>query len=282
VRALVALIVAVGLSAPAAAAELPQVPHYELAPFPVLPIAPPRYTERDDKPETKRGSGDNQAGESKLLWDGVTLLDIFTLALAGSTFGLWLVTRRSVKLAERALTELERPYLVVDATRPGIAIGVMGYSLDSEGTEWTAINYGRTPALLIDSLPTWPIETGLDMPHAIDPVAQRGKAFPAGCVAGPDRPYHETVEPIEDSDLAKLFEPDAAEYRLFFTGYVRYGDFFGGVYVNGFCFVFEPESQRFVRIGDDAYNYNRTEIQPGRAHGSFLNRAQARLRNLFH
>jgi hypothetical protein len=276
------------LSAPARAAELPQVQHHELPSPPLpLPSAPPRYTERDQTAEQK---GDPSAGkqkETKTIWQSlispddplVTLtfwLVIANFLLAGSTFVAALFTRRSVKLAERALTELERPYLVVEVTRPGIAIGAMGgYSLDTEGTEWAAINYGRTPALLIDSFPHWPIEAGPAMPYAIDPVAQRGKTFPAGCVAGPDRPYHDTVEPIADADLPKLFSADAdgGEHRLFFTGYVRYGDFFGGVYLSGFCFVFEPNSERFVRIGGDAYNYNRTEKKPGtfkRAHGASL------------
>jgi hypothetical protein len=36
--------------------------------------------------------------------------------------------------------------------------------------------------------------------------------------------------------------------------------FFRGAYVNGFCFVFDSSSERFVRIGGDDYNYNRTEV----------------------
>jgi hypothetical protein len=38
---------------------------------------------------------------------------IFTIVLAGSTIGLWLVTSNSVRIAEKTLTELERPYLFI-------------------------------------------------------------------------------------------------------------------------------------------------------------------------
>ena len=70
---------------------------------------------------------------------------IFTLTLTGSTIALWWTTRRSVQVAERALTELERPYLYVldynwllaeKAKAHGHKCGV-GYSV---------VNAGKLPA----------------------------------------------------------------------------------------------------------------------------------------
>jgi hypothetical protein len=240
---------------------------------PIVKVIPTKTTpEVEQREKTKEEHDRRLADYTEALFYATPFLGFATFGLAVVAFFQMRDARKSIAaavksadVAERALIELERPYLVVEVTRPGIAIGVTGYSLDTEGTEWAAINYGRTPALLIDSFPHWPIEAGAAMPYAINPITQRGKAFPAGCVAGADRPYHETVEPIADADLPKLFsaDVDGVDYRLFFTGYVRYGDFFGGVYLSGFCFVFEPAGERFVRIGGDAYNYNRTEKEPG-------------------
>jgi hypothetical protein len=108
------------------------------------PTSPPRYTQRDYETKTERANPDNQSAESKPLFVGVTLLDIATLILAGSTVGLWIVTGRSVRIAERALTEVERPYVfVVGVEHPIVELRERGY-----GVRCAIGNFGRTPAVI--------------------------------------------------------------------------------------------------------------------------------------
>src|SRR3954469_16453430 len=75
--------------------------------------SPPSYAQRANQTKTEGASPGNQGTESQPLFVGVTLLDLATLILAGSTVGLWIVTGKSVKIAERALIDVERPYIFV-------------------------------------------------------------------------------------------------------------------------------------------------------------------------
>ena len=171
--------------------------------------------------------------------------------------------RRSSLVAERALTELERPFLAVDVLVSGISVDMSGaLSFVGERTRWAAINYGRTPAILVDRLTNWPIEAGSAMPYAIDPVAQRPQ-FPAGCVSSADKPYGETANLMAEAPIQTMLDQDAwRNRRIFFNGYIRYQDLLGGLYVNGFCLVFDPLGSRFVRIGGETFNYTKTEKTP--------------------
>ncbi len=74
---------------------------------------------------------------------------IFTAILGVSTIGLWLATKRSAAIAERALTDVERPWVFRDIVtvtvrhRPGVKFNDWMVKL-----KWR--NVGRTPALLVD------------------------------------------------------------------------------------------------------------------------------------
>ena len=50
-----------------------------------------------------------------LIFNGIVAL--FTAVLSLSTIGLWTATARSAKIAEKALTELDRPWLVLEAAK---------------------------------------------------------------------------------------------------------------------------------------------------------------------
>ena len=99
---------------------------------------------------------------------------IFTVVLAVVTRRQAALTRlaadaarRSAVVAERALTELERPYVVVEIIDPGIQLGDRAESgiVFSAGTaSWQIANYGRSPAILIDRLTAWVVEAAAAMP----------------------------------------------------------------------------------------------------------------------
>jgi hypothetical protein len=174
--------------------------------------------------------------------------------------------RQSADIARRALTVLERPYIVVDVTEPGIQVDASGqFSFVGPQPRWEAFNHGRSPALLIDRLTVWLVEADGTLPYAIDPVKQRGPRFPEGCVVTPMRSFSETHNYMADlPKYQEMLDPDAwQKWRIYFTGYVRYADLLGGIYVNGFCLMFDHLGRRFVRIGPETHNYTRTEREPG-------------------
>jgi hypothetical protein len=103
------------------------------------------------------------------------------------------------------------------------------------------------------------------MPYAIDPVGQRGPAFPGGTIIAPDKSFGETHNHMANlAGYQRWLDADAwQKWRMFFVGYIRYGDLLGGVYITGFCLMFDHLGSRFVRTGPDTHNCNRTEIEPG-------------------
>jgi hypothetical protein len=77
------------------------------------PSSPSRQAERAQQAQQERPQGNNQNRESKTIFSGVTVLDLAELVLAASTVGLWIVTGRSVRIAERSLVDVERALVVV-------------------------------------------------------------------------------------------------------------------------------------------------------------------------
>jgi hypothetical protein len=60
------------------------------------------------------------------------------------------------------------------------------------------------------------------------------------------------------ADIVKLSEVNAwKKCRFVFYGYVKYVDVLGTHYVSGFCHLYDGLRNRFVRIGDDRYNYTK-------------------------
>jgi len=116
--------------------------HADLSP----PATPPAQAERSYQAGQEGYTRGNQAAESKTIFSGITVLDIATLILAGSTVALWIVTRRNVNIAERALIDVERAFVAVrDLSVNTITYGdtnvVAAFNIPIN-----IINSGRTPA----------------------------------------------------------------------------------------------------------------------------------------
>jgi hypothetical protein len=221
---------------------------------------------------------------------------VFTAALTWSTVGLWRQTKRlasgadeqlkkmvdstaaaqtaadaavkSANTAERALIELERPYLVVEATvtvsedrifAERKSVSSIFPSLRFGTAEVIFRNLGRTPASLTFIhyvfLPS-PRET---IPIPIDPTAIRGRELPVGCNSDGNAPFRET------ENLRFRFGSDVeldfgdGTQALWLIGFARYEDIFTKCHIHGFCMAFDPVGNRFVRRGDHRYNYGNTE-----------------------
>jgi hypothetical protein len=173
---------------------------------------------------------------------------------------------QSADIARRALTELERPYIAVEVTDPGIQVDMTGkFSFLPSQPRWEAINYGRSPAILIDRITNWKVEADGTLPYPVKPDKAKGNPFPQGCLVDRGRPYNEIHNYLADlSSYDIMLDADAwKKWRIYFHGFVRYRDILGGVYVNGFCLMFDHRGQRYVRIGPATHNYTLTEKQPG-------------------
>src|SRR5580658_487146 len=88
---------------------------------------------------------------------GEAVAGFFTIVLAAftgrlwySTEKLWNVTLRSAETAERALTQLEAPFLSVKITENGItrSYGETGHHFHT--LRLVIVNFGRTPARIIE------------------------------------------------------------------------------------------------------------------------------------
>ncbi len=103
------------------------------------------------------------------------------------------------------------------------------------------------------------------MPYAINANVTKGIPFPDGCIVVDNKTlveYHDYY--LKSDKYNEVYGYLAAEkYRIWCFGYVRYRDTIGGIYVNGFCLVFDPTGERFVRMGPPTHNYTHVEKEPG-------------------
>jgi hypothetical protein len=205
------------------------------------------------------------------------LLVLFNGLLVGSTYLLWRATSRSVKIAERALTELERPFITVDVLEVGLVFTGNGtVTSPINDFRYQFINHGRTAAQLTELVETWPVVDRIKdpadankfksvLPDPIDPAIIKGRALPFGVVVSEQRPYGLSANAFAVIDIQRLvvrpgFHSLGSDW--YFHGYVRYKDIFGCHYVFGFCALYDFIGRRFVPMGDDRYNYTRRENAP--------------------
>jgi hypothetical protein len=173
---------------------------------------------------------------------------------------------RSADIARRVLVELERPFIVVEVVDLGEFVNDLGrFDFSQPSAHWQVANYGRSPATLVDRILRWTTETG-QLPHAIDPSIATGSSFPDGCVVIEGKPLRENHNLYLELDkFQDVYGTDAinGKYQVWCCGYVRYKDTVGGIYVNGFCLVFDAVGKRFVRMGPPSHNYTHVEKEPG-------------------
>ncbi len=181
---------------------------------------------------------------------------IFTGLLFASTAGLWFATLRSVRIAERAVTELERPYVFAHIETDAIerlfgnAVNIARHELGI-----TFQNFGRSPAQLKEVMAIWQTIPRAEMPPAIDARTHPGIVMPIGAIASPDFPFRYRPPDRHVKDINEsLLQSDRT--KLFVTGFIRYTDVFQTHYLTGFCAVWRRESNSFNLIGDQRYNYS--------------------------
>jgi hypothetical protein len=166
--------------------------------------------------------------------------------------------RASIKVAERALTELERAFVYAQVTEPGLkpasASFKPGNTFERGEFEISFLNYGRTPAELTRIeylLKTAP--HGCIVPR-IDPKTVGGRELPVGAVCARDFVYAET-ENLRLSFIDEEEDIAAGRQTVWVVGFIRYKDIFDAHYITGFCQALDLYNRRFVIRGDSGYNY---------------------------
>ena len=174
-------------------------------------------------------------------------LMISTAVLGAATIGVWVATIWSGRIAERALTEHERPWLFFSSA---------GIQLRSQPTgrlpppnnffvELFWENVGRAPALIDgcdvkfvdkDELPPRPDYSNC-MPLSADRTAPVGVKFRTGQV-GP---------------VVALKNGQPIQYVL--IGRMRYSELSGRQHVTGFAIEIAPHMAAFVSSSNRAYEY---------------------------
>jgi hypothetical protein len=190
--------------------------------------------------------------------NGAGITAVLTLVLAVSTVLLWMSTRDLARGAERALTELERPFVYVEVLTPGLVIS--GVNAGFAGSlQAICANYGRTPADL------WELEDQIvflpkgGFPEPMVPKANPPRQMPPGAISAPAKPYPFDINLRGWLNMDQLAELGQGRGSVFLIGYVRYLDIFNRRHITGFCAYFDPVSQRFVARGDERYSYTRDE-----------------------
>jgi hypothetical protein len=162
---------------------------------------------------------------------------------------------KAANIAERSLTDLERPIVYGVVSEPGLAIvGILSCS----DLQLCILNCGRTPANLTRIEHKISIAPHGEIAPTIDPNVVIGRELPVGTFAANGDPFFET----ENMRLRFVNEAQSIienTQSVWIVGFVRYEDIFGGHYITGFTHVFDPISGRFVRRGDERYNYARKE-----------------------
>jgi len=193
------------------------------------------------------------------------------LGLAGLIATVWFTGRaavaasRSAQAAERALVDLERPHVFVELTRAGIGLKPVagsGLRFTTNGLlTYSFMNYGRTPARLLDITRRFPVvsRSGTGMPEPLPPDGPPDRTLPIGIAVAEGHPYKETENPRVCYGAIWYEDNAPLNFQLFFMGRIRYADIFDRTYVAGFCFLYDSTWHRFVRIGDERYNYARRE-----------------------
>jgi hypothetical protein len=187
---------------------------------------------------------------------------LFTAVLSASTIALWFSTKRSASIAERALIELEAPFIGLQIVESGL--GARWKSKDHchiektwNGLTFGFVNYGRTAAALLELRDKLQICAKGKMP-TLEWSADRKKSYPYGVLVGPDKTSAESSRLFDNFiDKIGFLTFSEGDSDLFLVGRLKYRDIFTGTFEMGFCAVFNRETSRFLIKGDEKYNYCR-------------------------
>jgi hypothetical protein len=209
------------------------------------------------------------ANYTQLLFGATAALVIAAAGLVILGFYQSRDTKRSIKAAEdsariaaRALTELERPFVGIEITSVGFSVKDPKsdpYVMLEGDLRFRFANYGRTPATIIELFDEFHVCEPGKMPDPVNPEIE-GIKFPFGFIVGANRrspPSTRSQSEGIDQNIWLTFT--AGESELFLIGFIRFRDIFDNRHLTGFCLRFDKRDGRFFFNGDERYNYTYEE-----------------------
>jgi hypothetical protein len=177
------------------------------------------------------------------------LLVLFNGLLVVSTALLWRANNRSAAIAERALSDLERPWvLITDAS-------ITGIFADPPFIEIEKGNFGRAAGTVVG------IRAGFKIySFEIDPASIKMTEHSldeVGNALVPDKLYTSKIsfKPYREPQARTGIE--AGAYNFVLRAVLQYQGLTDATYETGFCFRYEAERNRFIRYGGKNYNYTK-------------------------
>ena len=173
-----------------------------------------------------------------------------------------LAAKKSSDIAERSLTQLERPHVLARVRRAGLKVVPNNSDdlgrLERSTLELVIYNFGRTPAQLTHLEYNIDIADHESILAPVDRTQIAGRALPVGTISANDDPFIETTSMQlkflqEESDILRKRK------SIWIVGFVRYTDLFGNHHVSGFAETLDVWSGKYVRRGDETYNYTANE-----------------------
>jgi hypothetical protein len=249
----------------------------------VVKVIPTEKSRGDLDAEKARQDSDRQllkltgdlANYTRLLFAATAALFLATIGLVVVGFRQVRDASRSIKAAEdstrigeRALTELERPFVGIEIIDSGFKSELVSeedyYVTLAENLTFRYVNHGRSPATIIETSDKFDICTPNNLPDPIDPNAP-GNQVPFGVIVGANGSNSplSTREQSKGIDKQEFMRVTSGDDNLVFIGYVRFRDIFGRTHVTGFCLRLSRSDARFYFAGDHRYNYTYTETQQG-------------------
>jgi hypothetical protein len=235
----------------------------------------PKPSEESAK-STKQVSDEALAFYTLWLMAFTGVLAVATIGLGIATIGLYVTgekqlrfgirssirqgnsTKKSIEIAERALTELEAPFTAIKIIDTGLIRRTTGIGHDFGVLKFSITNDGRTPAKLVELVDkTIFVPIGSGNPPPINLDYRTRNIMPHGVISPPNN----ESQPFTRNVLADHMNELAADTLVlkskafFFYGFIRYETIFKQTYRMGFCYMFDKFSERWILTGEDNYNY---------------------------
>ena len=189
------------------------------------------------------------------------LLTLFNGLLLASTVGLWLATRKSASISERALIDLERPYIVFHEIKTDIGLFLSPNTVIPSNFHpsfhFTVINYGRTPGNIVRAMIQFDILNGIPEEPKIEDVSLQNPGYKvAVIVIGQAMEY--TFNRLR---LLRIQFPQHERLglqngtlKLYCYGMIEYRDIFDKIHTVNFCRCFDFSQNEWVPVGEKHRN----------------------------
>lgn len=174
--------------------------------------------------------------------------------------------QKTADVGEKALTNLECPYIHVEVPQTGLLIDGTRYA-SASSFQSAFRNYGRTPALFTEVRDMIVVLPRPQFPTPIDVENDRGDLLPEGTMAAPNMgAFMLSHNLFAELSLEQREGIANDSMRAFFIGFVRFKDVLDRHHRVGWCMQFDRIGGEWHLRGGQGWNYsckeNPAEIMP--------------------